>query len=62
MSARIVTDPDGSQWVSIDLTPEQFELLNREGALEVFERELAAAYWKKWDDDVVAMCKGVAGK
>jgi hypothetical protein len=53
--SRIVTDPDGTQWVQIDVDQRTIDLLKDEAVFEQFCREVNAAFWHEWAEKVDKM-------
>lgn len=60
---NIVVDPDGSRWVSVEITERQMAVLSQPGALEALSRDLSRAVRqheeKRWDDFVTSLAKAV---
>lgn len=49
---RIVTDPDGSRWVSVEIDKAIYNKLQAEGALEAFARVVNAEILRRLDEQI----------
>lgn len=56
----IHVDPDGTRWVGVELTPNQFARLQDKEALARFAREVSKAFWREWGERVDREAMGLA--
>lgn len=59
---RIVTDPDGSRWVSVNVSPQMMAVLKDCEKMRAFEESVSREFWrafaKKVDADVMGLFDG----
>lgn len=57
--AKIVVDPDGTRWVSVEVDSATIKKLQATGVLESFRELVNAEFWRKFREKVDADVTGL---